>query len=81
MTTSSSFPRIFGFAVAVITLAVALQSPGNAVDRIDVTKLKPIKTLIKCEGCYLQHENFKDPDLEEVVEPDLDSTIKISYTL
>ena len=76
MTTAPSFPRIFVFAVAVITLAVAFQSSGNAVDRIDITKLKPLKTLIKCEGCDLQHENYKGPDLEEVVETELDSTIQ-----
>ena len=80
LTTAPSFPRIFVFAVAVITLAVALQSPGNAVDRIDLTKLKPLNTLIKCEGCDLQHENLKGPDLEEVVETKLDSTMQIPFT-
>ena len=80
MTTASSFPRIFVFAVAVITLAVAFQSSGNTVDRIDITKLKPLKTLIKCEGCDLQHENLKGPDLEEVVETKLDSTMQIPFT-
>ena len=80
MTTAPNFPRVFVFAVVVITLVVALQSPGNAVDRIDLTKLKPLNTLSKCEGCDLQHENLKGPDLEEVVETELDNTMKIPFT-
>ena len=79
MTTEPSFPRIFVFAVAVITLAVALQSSANAVDRINITKLNPLKTLIKCEGCDLQHENYKGPDLDEVVDTEFDSTIQIPF--